>query len=82
MVVVKTDDEIYLNVERFHADSYQSFSGPGLYISTADSDLKVISCDAEKARRMLGDIAYAISRFLVSSDVLVFEIHDGKISRL
>ncbi len=93
MIVVKTDTEIFLNVVEFEAFDGRSekvgshdicIEGPGLYIHLADRDYHypAIYCDVEKAKEMLSDIARAISLYLVSSDVLVLEIHDGKIIHL
>lgn len=90
MVVVKTDTNIYLNVEGFkanegHSDKVGShdiwIERPGLYIKPTGYDLSipVIYCDVEKAREMLCDIARAMSLHLANLDVLVLEIHDGKI---
>ena len=83
MVVVKTDTNIYLNVEGFCANG-DDYARPGLYIKPTDYDeyVPVIYCDVGKAREMLCDIARAISLYLVSSDVLVLEIRDGKIIHL
>lgn len=86
MVVVKTDTDIYLNVEGFCANGGNGFYSmrPGLYIKPTGYDkyVPVIHCDVKKAEDMLGDIARAISLYLVNSDVLVLTIHDGKIIRL
>lgn len=91
MVVVKTDTNIYLNVEEFMANKGRSeevgfhnmwIERPGLYIKTADCDeyVPIIYCDAGKARKMLCDIASEIGRY--RADGLVFVIHDGEISHL
>lgn len=84
MVVVKTDTDIYLNVEGFCANGGNDYHRPGLYIKPTDCDryIPVIYCDVGKAKEMLSDIARAISLYLVSSDVLVLEIRDGKIIHL
>lgn len=81
MVVVKTDTNIYLNVEGFCANG-EDYARPGLYIKPADYDeyVPVIYCDVGKARKMLCDIASEIGRY--RADGLVFVIHDGKISHL
>lgn len=83
MVVVKTDTNIYLNVEGFCANG-DDYARPGLYIKPTDYDeyVPVIYCDVGKAREMLCDIARAMSLHLANLDVLVLEIHDGKIRRL
>ena len=82
MVVVKTDTNIYLNVEEFCARGGDYFNSPGLYIKTTGHDeyFSVIHCDVEKARKMLVDIASEISRY--RADGLVLEVHDGKIRSL
>lgn len=91
MVVVKTDTDIYLNVEVFRANEGHSekvgfhdmwIERPGLYIRTSGCDgyFPVIYCDVEKAKKMLDDIASEIGRY--RADGLVLEVHDGKISRL
>ena len=82
MVVVKTDTDIYLNVEGFCAKGGDYYHRPGLYIKPTDCDryIPVIYCDVGKAREMLCDIASEISRY--RADGLVFEVHDGKISHL
>nr|DAG82739.1 MAG TPA: hypothetical protein [Caudoviricetes sp.] len=82
MVVVKTDTEIFLNVEEFCARGGDDFHSPGLYIKTTGYDkyVSVVYCDVEKARDMLCDIASEIGRY--RADGLVLEIHGGKISRL
>ena len=82
MVVVKTDTDIYLNVEGFCANGGNDYHRPGLYIKPTDCDryIPVIYCDVGKAREMLRDIASEISRY--RADGLVFEVHDGKISHL
>lgn len=81
MVVVKTDTNIYLNVEGFCANG-EDYARPGLYIKPTDYDeyVPVIYCDVEKAKKMLFDIACEISRY--RADGLVFEVHDGKIRHL
>lgn len=82
MVVVKTDTDIYLNVEGFCANGGNDYHRPGLYIKPTDCDryIPVIYCDVGKAREMLCDIASEIIRY--RADGLVFEVHDGKISHL
>lgn len=82
MVVVKTDTDIYLNVEGFCAKGGDYYHRPGLYIKPTDCDryIPVIYCDVGKAREMLCDIAREIGRY--RADGLVFEIHDGRISHL
>ena len=80
MVVVKTDTNIYLNVKGFCIKGY-GYARPGLYIKpTSYEYVLVIYCDVGKAKEMLSDIARAIARY--HSDVLVFVIHDGKITFL
>lgn len=82
MVVVKTDTNIYLNVEGFCIKG-DGYARPGLYIKpTSYEYVPVIYCDVGKAKEMLSDIAMAISLYLVSSDVLVLEIRNGKIIHL
>lgn len=81
MVVVKTDTNIYLNVEGFCANG-EDYARPGLYIKTTDCDeyVPVIYCDAGKAREMLCDIEREIIRYRANG--LVFVIHDGRIISL
>lgn len=81
MVVVKTDTDIFMNVEGFCANCGDDFNKPGLYIkpTSCDEYVPVTYCDAGKAREMLCDIARAMSLHLANLDVLVLEIHDGKI---
>lgn len=81
MVVVKTDTNIYLNVEGFCANG-EDYARPGLYIKPTDYDeyVPVIYCDVGKAKEMLNDIASEIRRY--RADGLVLEIHDGKIRSL
>lgn len=82
MVVVKTDTNIYLNVEGFCANGGDDFNKPGLYINPTSCDeyVPVIYCDVEKARKMLVDIAAEIGRY--RADGIVFVIQDGKIRHL
>lgn len=82
MVVVKTDTNIYLNVERFCANGGDAYHRPGLYIKPIDCDeyVSVIYCDVGTAKRMLDGIASEIRRY--RADGLVLEIHDGKIRSL
>lgn len=84
MVVVKTDTDIFLNVEGFCANGGDDdFNKPGLYIkpTSCDEYVPVTYCDAGKAREMLCDISRVISRY--RSDVIVLRIHDdGKITLL
>lgn len=63
MVVVKTDTNIYLNVEGFCANG-EDYARPGLYIKPTDYDeyVPVIYCDVGKAKKMLVDIASEIRR--------------------
>lgn len=83
MIAVKTDDAIYMNIGLFFAGDESCVNGEGLYIERSDGAIvKVITCEEEQAKSLLGDIAKAISLYLVSSDVLVLVIHDGVISRL
>lgn len=81
MVVVKTDTNIYLNVEGFWANG-EDYASHGLYIKLTDFDeyVPVIYCDVGKAREMLCDIEREIVRY--RSGVLVLEIHDGRIISL
>lgn len=90
MVVVKTDTEIFFNVVEFEAFDGRSEKGgshdicierPGLYIHLADRDYHypVIYCSMESAKKFVNNIARAISLYLANLDVLVLEIHDGKI---
>lgn len=81
MVVVKTDTDIYLNVEGFCANG-EDYDRPGLYIKPTDYDeyVPVIYCDVEKAKEMLDRIARMINYYY--PDVLVLEVHDGEISHL
>lgn len=79
MVVVKTDTDIYFNVERFCANG-EDYARPGLYIkpTSCDEYVPVTYCDVKKAREMLCDISRVIGRY--RSDVLVLRIYDdGKI---
>jgi hypothetical protein len=80
MVVVKTDTDIYLNVEGFCASGGDDYNRPGLYIkpTSCDEYVPVTYCDVKKAREMLCDISRVIGRY--RSDVLVLRIYDdGKI---
>lgn len=82
MVVVKTDTDIYLNVEGFCANGGDDYNKPGLYIKPTSYAryIPVIYCDVEKAKEMLGRIARMINYYY--PNVLVLEVHDGEISRL
>lgn len=83
MIAVKTDDAIYMNVGLFFAGDESCVNGEGLYIERSDGAIvKAITCEEERAKSLLGDIAKAISLYLVSSDILVFDIHDGAIGHL
>ena len=84
MIVVKTDDAIYVNVDSFFVGDELSTMGEGLYLECDDgfSVNKVIDCNKKQAKSLLGDIAKAISLYLGSSGILIFDIHDGVISRL
>lgn len=78
MVVVKTDTNIYLNVEGFCVNG-EDYARPGLYIKPTGYDeyVPVIYCDVGKAKEMLCDIEREIIRY--RSGALVFVIHDGRI---
>lgn len=91
MVTVKTDTDIFLNVEGFEAREGRSdkvgshdicVERPGLYIKPTSYAryIPVIYCDVEKAKEMLGRIARMINYYY--PNVLVLEVHDGEISRL
>lgn len=91
MVVVKTDTDIYLNVEGFKVSEGRSekvnghdicIEKPGLYIKPTSCNryVPVIYCDVEKAKKMLGGIARMINYY--RSDMPVLEIRDGDIRRL
>lgn len=83
MIAVKTDDAIYMNIGLFFAGDESCVNGKGLYIERSDGAIvKVITCEEEQAKSLLGDIAKAISLCLDSSDILVLDIHDGAISCL
>ena len=83
MIAVKTDDAIYMNVDSFFVGDELSTMGEGLYLECDDGfSVKVIDCNKKQAKSLLGDIAKAISLYLVSSGILVFDIHDGVISRI
>lgn len=83
MIAVKTDDAIYMNIGLFFVGDESCVNGKGLYIERSDGAIvKVITCEEEQAKSLLGDIAKDISLYLVSSDILVFNIHDGVIGHL
>lgn len=89
MVVVKTDTNIYLNVEGFKVSEGHSkkvnghdicIEKPGLYIKLTSCNryVPVIYCDVGKAREMLCDIGREIIRY--RSRGLVLAINDGRIT--
>lgn len=85
MVVVKTDTNIYLNVEGFRASGGDAYRRPGLYIKPTGCDeyVSVIYCDVGKAKIMLDGIAKIISGlYAAHRDGFVLGIHDGKIDIL
>ena len=85
MIAVKTDNAIYMNIDSFFVGEELVTMGneKGLYLKCSDGlRVKVVDCDKKKAESLLRDIARAISLYLVSSDILVLDIHDGAISCL
>ena len=80
MIAVKTDDAIYMNIGLFFVGDESCVNGEGLYIERSDGAIvKVITCEEEQAKSLLGDIAEAISLCTDDSAILVFDIHDGEI---
>ena len=79
MVIVKTDDTIYMNVDKIYASSGGDYHNPGLYVSNADGIYQVISCDENRAKDMLDDTMEIISDQLIDSNVAIIEFHNGHV---